>query len=93
MIDQKNKKELKRILTQRLGKGTKSFIFGSALDSKSFSDIDIAIQHLELPDVIYQIKEDMENSQIPYKVDIVDFDRADTKFQKKVLKQKIEWLT
>jgi len=44
-------------------------------------------------DVIYEAKEALENSHIPYKIDLVDFDKAAPKFQKKILKQNIQWLT
>ncbi len=42
---------------------------------------------------MYLIKEDLENSTIAYKVDVVDFETVDKKFKNKVFKNKIIWIT
>ncbi|MBU0981683.1 nucleotidyltransferase domain-containing protein [Patescibacteria group bacterium] len=93
MIDEETTASIQAILNEHFTKGEKYFIFGSALKTKNFSDIDIAIQNLKNPKALNQAKEALENSSIPYKIDLIDFDKTDKSFQTKILNQKILWLT
>lgn len=67
----------------------KIFIFGSRAKKTNhkFSDIDIAIQSSEInSEILAQVKFELEESDLPYKVDIVDYNELD----QKILDGKIE---
>lgn len=69
----------------------KVFIFGSvALGSEDRkSDFDIGIEGEQLPVTIYfDIVDAFENSDIPYTVDVVDFNNVSVEF-KKIAKKKV----
>jgi predicted nucleotidyltransferase len=56
------------------------------------SDIDIGVmaEHLD-QGVIIKLKEIIEESFVPFKVDIVDFSRVDDVFRKQALRRTIPW--
>ena len=61
-----------------------AFIFGSAATRKMrrSSDIDIGIEGEKLsPQTYFSIKDEFEESDIPYTVDIVQFSRVDDRFK------------
>lgn len=61
------------------------FFFGSRVAGKASerSDIDIGIDgHLPIPfEIIFDIKEELKRLPILYKIDVVDFQSANLKFQ------------
>ncbi len=71
------------------------WLFGSHVKGKAhrFSDIDIAI----LPvgqlktGFVSHLKEKIEQSTIPYSVDVVDLSQTDEEFRTKVLKEGVLW--
>ena len=73
----------------------KVILFGSAArgDAHRFSDIDIAI----LPKTKYNktkvilLKEEIENLNIPYSVDLVDISKVSSAFREKVLREGEIW--
>lgn len=71
-----------------------SFIFGSRAGKKAreWSDFDIGIKGKQkVPlSTLGLIKEDLENSRIPYKVDVVDFSRVPEKFKKVAQKKTVK---
>lgn len=73
----------------------KVLLFGSHAKDMAhrYSDIDIAIfSATVLPsDFITQLKEKIEESTIPYHVDVIDLSQTDEKFRDKVLKEGIIW--
>ncbi len=81
-------------MTKYLDATTRIFIFGSSIIQSEFHDIDVGIIDGNTgKNMLYKIQEELENSTIPYKVDIIDFNTVDTKFREKVLREKILWLT
>lgn len=93
MLDKKTLSQIKKIIFQYLDyKKDKVFIFGSRAIGKSakFSDIDIGIESKrKIPShTLSEIKEEFEQSDIPYIVEVVDFSSVSTRFNK-VAKQKI----
>jgi predicted nucleotidyltransferase len=73
------------------------FVFGSRAKGKSrrFSDWDIGIRG-ERPAPIRTVlraEEELENSDIPVNVEIVDFNQTDQKFAKPALTKTIPWTT
>jgi predicted nucleotidyltransferase len=73
----------------------KVFLFGSHAKNTThrYSDIDIAILPIApLPmNFISELKEKIEESTIPYHVDVVDLLQTDENFRDKVLKEGIIW--
>lgn len=95
MLDKKYQTQIKKIIAKFFKKNAKVFIFGSAAESKNFNDVDIGVINKSRVDELKLIlaKEELENSALPYKIDIIDFNKVEKKFREKVLKGKIIWLT
>jgi len=78
-------------------KGVVVYLFGSRATGKatSTSDIDIGILYEKNNNISKKIailKEKIENSNIPYMVDVVDLSRISEDFRDKVIKEgKIIW--
>ena len=90
-----NKKELdliKDIINNYIDNSkNKAFIFGSQATGKisRSSDIDIAIEGPKLdPQIYFEIKNALEESDIPYTTDLVEFRNLTNSFQK-IAKKKI----
>lgn len=71
------------------------YLFGSRAKktARSTSDVDIAIlPFTPLPiHFITNLKEKIEESSIPYYVDVIDLSQVDPTFRKKILSEGIEW--
>lgn len=85
---------LKSILNKYLsGPDYKYFVFGSRAVSKrrKFSDLDIGILGpSEIPgSIMVQIKQDLNDSDIPYLTDVVDLSIVSESFRKKALSNTI----
>lgn len=95
MIDTATLSEIKKIIFQFIDKSIdKVFIFGSRAtnQARKFSDIDIGIEgekQIELWKMA-EIKDAFEESNLPYKVDVVDFALTSKKFQNIAKKKIIE---
>lgn len=64
-----------------LPSGARAFIFGSAVRSDSFHDIDVGVVGAgDAPQALATLRENLYDAPIPYKVDVVDFDHTDTEF-------------
>jgi len=86
MLDKKTKKQLKDILYKYLSKKEyRMFVFGSRASGENsrWSDIDVGVWgEKKMPlEIKFQIEDDLENSDIPYKVDLVDFKNTSKKFR------------
>jgi len=87
MIDQKITKLLRKIVYRYLPDDSyKAFIFGSRATGKNrkFSDLDLGINGPRslTPKEYISIKNELEDSDIPYRVDLVDFAKVNNKFKK-----------
>ncbi|MEN1969725.1 nucleotidyltransferase domain-containing protein [Lentibacillus sp. N15] len=71
------------------------YLFGSwaRMEEKRTSDIDIALQSPEeIPNLKWvELRERIEESTLPYRVDLVDLSKADQEFAKKVEREGIKW--
>jgi len=87
---------LENLLINLLKKrGAEIWIFGSRArgDHKKFSDIDVLYRlpegtRLDLSE-LGQLKEGLEESELPYKVDIVDINELADSYRSKALKEKV----
>jgi hypothetical protein len=94
MIKKKYQKNIVEIIKKHIQKNGKIFIFGSSVNKKDFADVDVGIENVEIkPKEMNDMMEDFEESNIPYKIDLVDFSKVDKNFKNKVKEEKIIWLT
>ena len=77
------------------GEKVRIFVFGSRArgDNQRTSDVDIGIVPTGKFDKkkITLLKEEIENLNIPYKVEVVDFSEAPERFKQEALKDIILW--
>jgi predicted nucleotidyltransferase len=71
------------------------FVFGSRAGTtyKEYSDLDVGVYGTEKisQDILYKVRELLDASTIPYKVDIVDFNRVSNEFKEIALKKIQIW--
>ena len=81
---------IKKILRKNVPK-SEVRAFGSRVEgpAKDYSDLDIAIVGQEkLSDkIFYALKEDFEESDLPFRVDVLDWHRISEEFKKVIEKQ------
>ena len=74
---------------------TTIYLFGSWAQGQatSHSDIDIAVEpHRPLPaGMLANLRDRLEESHIPYRVEVVDLSKTDLYFRERVLKEGIRW--
>jgi predicted nucleotidyltransferase len=59
-------------------------------DCHDGSDLDLAIKNLDKCEIkLYELKEIFRNSNIPFLIDIVEFEKIPESFQKEILKNNI----
>lgn len=90
MLDQTTQDTIRHIIFRYIDSDAYNvFLFGSRASGKesTFSDIDIGIQgNRRVPGHIMQeIKGALEDSPIPYKIDVVDFVTVNDRFKKVAL--------
>lgn len=97
-IYEKSIETLKKLIADVIReKGISVYLFGSRAKGKASynSDIDIGIIREdggEVGKLITLLKEKIENSNIPYKVDVVDLSQVPEEFREKALKEgKLLW--
>lgn len=76
----------------REDKNLKFFLFGSSLIKDHFGDVDLGVLGDISKQDILQLKEDFENSTLPYFVDVVHFDKTSEEFKNNVFNNKILWI-
>ncbi len=94
MVNKRIQDKLKKMVVENLGHGARVFVFGSSAIENKFHDIDLGIIDGDTDDKkIRKLLEELEESDIPYNVDVVNMNEVDKKFRDKVLSEKIIWLT
>ncbi|HXG21682.1 MAG TPA: nucleotidyltransferase domain-containing protein [Methylomirabilota bacterium] len=88
--------EVRRIVRETVGsENADVHLFGSWARGEATrpSDIDIAIDPREtLPrGTLARLRERLEESHVPYRVDVVDLRRTDSEFRRRVLTEGIPW--
>jgi uncharacterized protein len=88
--------EVRRLVLQAVGKdGAVVYLFGSWArgEATRLSDIDVAIDPpTPLPrGTLARLREQLEESSVPYHVDVVDLSRADPEFRRRVLAEGVPW--
>ncbi|MEA3307659.1 MAG: nucleotidyltransferase domain-containing protein [Elusimicrobiota bacterium] len=96
MIDAKNEHiEIIKSILQKHIPQCEIRVFGSrvTLTAKSYSDLDLAVMGKEkLPnEILYALKESFEESDLPFRVDVLDWNNISENF-KKIIESKYEVL-
>jgi len=90
----KDKKQIIEIIKKHLAP-VKIYLFGSRArgDYVAESDIDIALDGGAIIDLalLEKIKEEIEDTTIPFTVDIVDLHRVSEDFKKQILQDAVIW--
>lgn len=93
MIKDKYLKQITNVVNQFiLNKKVQAFLFGSSARKDRFGDCDIGILGDIKENDVRRIKEALEESTLPYKVDVIDFNNVSQKFKDNVFKQPIIWI-
>jgi hypothetical protein len=93
---EKISQQVQAILLQVLSDhGVKLYLFGSWArgEERQFSDIDVGVWHDGTLDrkLLTEVRFLLEESTIPYRVDVVDLTQVDTEFLAKVKREGIVW--
>lgn len=88
--------EIRQLLLKRLeGRRAKIFLFGSMAtgQSRHTSDIDLGVFPLEtLPvGLLSEIREELDESSIPYRVKLIDLSRVPPQFAARIQKEGVLW--
>jgi uncharacterized protein len=93
-IREQDKHSLIKIILSHLPNAT-IYLFGSRArqENTATSDIDLALDNGTKIDrfILSIIKESIEESHIPFMVDVVDFNSISADFRDQILKDKIVW--
>jgi len=87
---------IKKITLEQFEKfeNVKIIFFGSRAYGKNVhtgSDVDIALEGCFDDTAIINLKEELEESTIPYEVDVINLNIADEEFKDKIYKKGIYW--
>ena len=93
---QKDLHKLRRIVFSSFKPGqAQVYLFGSWATGKTHrgSDIDLAIlpKRAIRPEILSLLREKIEESDIPYRVEVLDLTQTDRKFREMVLKEGLLW--
>ena len=88
--------EVRRIVLDAVGaENVKVYLFGSWArgEETRLSDIDVAIEpHAALPrGTLARLRERLEESHVPYRVDVVDLTRTSPEFRQRVRTEGVLW--
>lgn len=87
--------EVRRIVLDLVYEKATVYLFGSWArgEATRLSDIDVAIDpHTPLPrGTLARLREQLEESHVPYHVDVVDLSHTDPEFRRRVLAEGILW--
>lgn len=88
-IEEKHLKILLEILSQAK---TKFYAFGSrtTASNRKFSDLDLCYKDTIAWETLVKIKTDLEESNLPFKVDLVDYNECSEDFKQIIDKDLIE---
>ncbi|MEI7891420.1 MAG: nucleotidyltransferase domain-containing protein [bacterium] len=85
---------IKEILQKHLNSNEKVFVFGSSVENEKFGDVDLAVFSEQAVDEtkLRHIREDLEESTLPYKFDLVDINQTNDPFRTRVLNGPKIWI-
>lgn len=85
---------IKKILNKHLPSSTKIWVFGSRATNniKPYSDLDLSLEDGKdkiITDTLQNLSADFEESDLPWKVDIVDLNNISIEFKNIILQNRI----
>lgn len=88
--------EVRRIVREVLGEGQVTvYLFGSWArgDAWPTSDIDLAVEaRVPLaPGSLARLRERLEESHVPFRVEVLDLGEVDPEFRRRVLSEAVRW--
>jgi predicted nucleotidyltransferase len=97
MAAEQDIQQVRKIIQARLAQyPVRIFLFGSHAtgQARSTSDVDVAVlPEIDLPaGLLSQVREDLEESNVLYTVDLVDIAKTDEAFRQRVLSEGVEWV-
>ncbi len=93
MIKKQYIDKLKQLVLHQLGEQpVKLFIYGSSLERDNFRDVDLGIEGEVTEQQIIELKDQLEESEFPYNIDVVNFNKTTADFKKAVFDSKILWI-
>ena len=83
----------KIVLGELKGRRVRVYFFGSRAEGKATpgSDVDIGLEGPEVRQVIFRVREVLEESTVPYKVDVVDLGVVNPEFRDFVRSTGVLW--
>ena len=85
--------KVSQILKNRLSSGdVRAFVFGSSLKKAKFYDIDIGLTGTISKETLALLRDDFEESDLPYNVDLVNLNSTTEQFKKNVFSENVVWL-
>jgi uncharacterized protein len=94
ILEKKYLDEIKSVVLERLkDEPVKVFLFGSRArgNNNQRSDVDIGIVGSVDKNVLSLLREKIEDLNVPYKIEIVDFSEVSLAFKEEALKEVIVW--
>lgn len=93
MIKDKYFQQIKEKINQfSQGKDWKFFVYGSSLGKDHFGDVDLGVMGDAADSKISELKEEFEDSSLPYFIDLVNFNKVSASFKDNVFNNKILWI-
>lgn len=94
MIEEKYIRKIKKILENHLEEKDRVFVFGSSVEGEKFADVDLAVvsDRENLDKTLMRIREDLEESNLPYKFDVINFNQAKESFRNRVIESPKIWI-
>ncbi|MGF1639364.1 MAG: nucleotidyltransferase family protein [Rhodospirillales bacterium] len=88
--------EIRTIVLRHLrGRAAAVYLFGShaAGTAGRFSDVDVAVDaEAPIPESVWAaLAEALDDSTVPWRVDLVDLGRVDPEFRRRVLREGVRW--
>jgi hypothetical protein len=68
------------------------FLFGSSLTKERFGDLDVGVMGKVAVAEIAELREAFKNSNLPYNVDVINFNEVSEEFKKNVFNNQIIWI-
>lgn len=93
MLKKKYLKWLKKDLDAFFNrKNVQIFIFGTSLKKNNFADVDVGVLGEITDKDLQQLREQFEESNFPYFIDIVNFNKVKNSFKKNVFNGELMWI-
>ena len=92
MLSKTYQTRIKKCISPLLPKEAEVFVFGTAARADKFGDVDIAIIGKIDRGLARKVKDALEESDLPYFFDVIDYGRAAKSFRDNINNNKKIWL-